>query len=111
MTVSQHDRGDIVLVLVKEGEVWNRNVNAISGLFRETHSRIENNHLVGIAQGHTIHPKLADTAERDNLKDTAHCALLLDSPGNWRKAFKGQKYNTRARPICVCLVVTQPTKP
>src|SRR6185369_1109534 len=95
MTVSQHDRGDIVLVLVKEGEVWNRNVNAISSLFRETHSRIENKHLIGIAQRHTIHPKLADTAERDNLKDTAHCALLLDSPGNWAKGIQGPRSITR----------------
>src|SRR5690349_1307935 len=98
MTVSQYDRGDIVLVLVKEGEVWNRNVDAVSGFFRETHSRIENEHLVCIAHGHTIHPKLADTAERDNLKDTAHCALLLNSPGNWAKGFQGPRSITRGIP-------------
>ena len=78
MTMRQYDRGDIVLVLVKKRKVWNGNVHAVGGFFRETHSGVENEHLVAITHSHTIHPKLADTAEGNDFEDVGHL-LFVDS--------------------------------
>ena len=65
--VGEHYRSDVVAILFKKIEVGNANVNAVGGFFRKTHARIENKHLIFIAHGHAIHPKLANTPERDNL--------------------------------------------
>src|SRR5215213_8436458 len=72
VTVRQDYGGDLVAILVEEAEVWDRDVDAVSRLFRKAHPGVENQHLVAVADSHTIHSKLADTAEWDDLENTSH---------------------------------------
>src|ERR1044071_3726126 len=61
----EDDGGDVVPVLFQKIEVRDANVNAVNTLFRKTHPGVNDDHLVVIPHSHTIHPKLADSAERD----------------------------------------------
>ena len=63
--VRQDDGDDVVAVLFEVVEVGHADIDAVSGLFREAHPGVEDNHVVAVAHGHTIHPELADAAERD----------------------------------------------
>src|SRR5215211_6850325 len=72
VTVRQDYGGDLVAILVEEAEVWDRDVYAVSRLFGKAHAGVENQHLVAVADSHTIHSKLADTAEWDDLENTSH---------------------------------------
>ena len=72
VTVCEDYRGDVIAKFVEKVEVWDRNVYAVSRLFRKAHSGVENYHLVAVTHSHTIHSKLADTAEWDDLEDTSH---------------------------------------
>ena len=65
--VCQDDGRDVIPVLFKEVEVGDGHVDAVNALFREAHPGVDDDHLVLVAHGHTIHPELADTAERDDL--------------------------------------------
>ena len=79
----QDDGGDVVPVLFQKIEIGNRNVNAVNALFGKAHACVYDDHLVVIAHGHTVHPKLADAAERDEFQYIAHCVLystLLKNP-------------------------------
>jgi len=80
MTVGQDNRSDVIAKLFKEIKVRDTDVNSVCGLFRKTHAGIEDQHLIPITHGHAVHPKLADTAERNNLQYTIHLWTLLDSP-------------------------------
>src|SRR5215213_1732060 len=72
VTMRQDYRGDVVAIFVKKPEVRDRHVDAVRGLFRKAHPGVENQHLVAVTHSHTIHSKLADTAEWDDLEDTSH---------------------------------------
>jgi len=72
VTVREDDGGDVVAILLEEGEVWDRDVDAVSQLLGKAHPGVENQHLVAVPHSHAIHSKLADTAERDDLEDTSH---------------------------------------
>src|SRR2546421_4697107 len=67
VSVGQDDSGDVLAVLFEKLEIRNGNINAVRAFFRKSHARVEDEHLVLVAHGHTIHPKLADTAERNDL--------------------------------------------
>ena len=67
VTVGEHYSSDVVAILFKEVEIGNANVNTVSSLLGKTHAGVEDEHLVPITHSHAIHPKFADTAERDNL--------------------------------------------
>jgi hypothetical protein len=77
VTVRENDGSDIVAILLEKREVGDADVNPIGSLFREAHAGVENEHLIAVAHSHTIHSKLADTAERNNLEDTTHFMVLL----------------------------------
>src|SRR6185503_2014380 len=72
VTVRKDDGGDLVAILVEKTKVWDRDVDAVSRLFGKAHPGVENQHLVAVPHSHTIHSKLADTAEWDDLEDTSH---------------------------------------
>jgi hypothetical protein len=72
VTVREDDRGNVVAILVEKTKIWDRNVDAVSRLFGKAHPGVENQHLVAVPHSHTIHSKLADTAEWDDLEDTSH---------------------------------------
>src|SRR5215213_10579125 len=70
--VRENDRGDVVAILVKKPEIWDRDVYAVSRFFGKAHPGVENQHLVAETHSHTIHSKLADTAEWDDIENTSH---------------------------------------
>ena len=72
VTVSENYGRNIVAKLIEKAEIWNGNVDAVSGLFGKAHPGVENQHLVAVAHRHAIHSELADTAEWDDLEDTSH---------------------------------------
>ena len=65
--VREHDGRNVVPVLFEELEVRDRDVYAVDALLWKTHTGVDDDHLVFVAHGHTIHPELADSAERDDL--------------------------------------------
>src|SRR5216683_5817085 len=65
--VGKNYRSDVVAVLFEKIEVGNANVNTVGGLFGKSHTRVQDEHLIPESHSHTIHPKLADTAERNDL--------------------------------------------
>jgi replication fork clamp-binding protein CrfC len=67
VTVGEHYRCYVVAVFFEELEIGNAHVNTVSSLLGKTHTGVEDEHLVPITHSHAIHPKFADTAERDNL--------------------------------------------
>src|ERR1041385_1154891 len=72
VTVREDDGGDIVAILVEEVKIRYRDVYAVSRFFGKAHPGVENQHLVAVPHCHTIHSKLADTAEWYDLEDTSH---------------------------------------
>src|SRR5215213_6848675 len=72
VTMREDNCGDLVAILVQKPEIRYRDVYAVSGFFRKAHPGVENQHLVAETHSHTIHSKLADTAEWDDLEDTSH---------------------------------------
>src|SRR6266536_2362327 len=77
--VGEDYRGDVVAVLFEEVEVGNVNIDAVGRLFRQTHAGIKDDHVIPVTHRHAIHPKLADTAERDDLQNITHFFLLSNS--------------------------------
>ena len=67
VSVSKNYRSDVVAILFEKIEVGNANINPVGGLFGESHARVEDEHLISVSHSHAIHPKLADTAERNDL--------------------------------------------
>jgi hypothetical protein len=67
MPVSEDYGRDAVAILFEEIEVWNANVNAVSRFFGKAHAGVEDEHFILVTHSHTIHSKLADTAERNDL--------------------------------------------
>ena len=90
VTVRQDDGGDVVAILFEEIEVRNGDIDAVGGFFRKAHAGVENEHLVAIAHSHAIHSKLADTAERNDLKDTTHFWLVTRFAEDDRDALSNQ---------------------
>src|SRR5215510_13424484 len=78
--VREDDGGDVFAIFVEKTEVRDGDIDSVRGLFGKTHASVENQHLVAITHCHAIHPKLADTAERNDLKNTTHFWLVLYSP-------------------------------
>jgi hypothetical protein len=66
MAMRQDDSRQIVTIFFEKIEVGDRNINAVRGLLRETHARINDDHLIAVPDAHAVHPKLADPAERYN---------------------------------------------
>src|SRR5438128_6831037 len=81
MSVSKDYGSNVLAVLFKKIEVRNTDIDAVGRLFGKPHAGVQDKHLILITHSHTIHSKLADTAERNNLQDTTHLRLLLNSPG------------------------------
>ena len=61
--VSEDYGGQIVPILFEKIKVRYRYVDPERCFFRKTHSRIDNDHFVAIADTHTVHPEFADPAE------------------------------------------------
>jgi hypothetical protein len=64
--MSQNDSDDVLAILFEKIEVWDTNINAIGSLFRKAHARVEDEHFIPVSHSHAVHPKLADTAERND---------------------------------------------
>ena len=79
VTMRQDNGRDVVTILFEKIEIWNTDIDAVSSFFGESHARVEDDHLILITHRHTIHPKLADTAERNDLQDITHREPLLNS--------------------------------
>lgn len=67
VTVGEYYSGYVVPVFFEEVEIGNANINAVSSLFGKAHTGVEDKHLIPITHSHAIHPKLADTAEGNDL--------------------------------------------
>jgi len=78
--VSQNYRRDVVAILFEEIKIGDTDIHAIRSLLWKPHPSVEDQHLVAVTHGHTIHSKLADTAERDDLQNATHVGCFLDSP-------------------------------
>src|SRR2546421_6935095 len=63
--VGEDDRGQVVAVFFEKIKIGNRDVDAERRLFGKTHPGIDDDHLVGVADAHAVHPEFADAAERD----------------------------------------------
>src|SRR5262245_7712241 len=72
MPMGQDDCSDIVAILLEEIEVGNANVDPVGGLFWQTHSGVENQHLVTVTPSHATHTEPTDTAERNVLPNRTH---------------------------------------
>src|SRR5689334_4576787 len=72
VAVREHNRGDGVFVFVEKVKIRNRDIDAVSSLLGKAHPGVENQHLVAVTHRHTVHSKLADAAEWNDLKDTSH---------------------------------------
>src|SRR5688572_12906105 len=95
VAVSQYDGRDVVSILFEKIEIGNTDVHTVGSLFRETHARIKNQHLVAIAHGHAVHTKFANSPERDNFQNTTHFVLFSTLSNNLRGA-KLNKANGRS---------------
>jgi hypothetical protein len=73
--VRQNNGGQVLPVFFQKVEIGNRNVNPVHALFWKPHAGVNDDHVVCVPHGHTIHPELADAAERDDLQYIAHCVL------------------------------------
>src|SRR5690606_27176429 len=67
VAVREDDGGKVIAILFQKIEVRDRNIYAEGRLLRKSHPRIDNDHLVTVADPHTIHPEFANTSERDYL--------------------------------------------
>src|SRR5688500_18316654 len=67
MTVRENDRGEVISVLFEKIKVGDTDVHPVNAFFRKPHSGVNDDHFIVIAHSHTIHPELADSAERDEL--------------------------------------------
>ena len=67
VSVGENDRGQVVAVLFEKVEIWYRNIDTVWRFFWETHARIDDDHLIAIADAHAVHPEFADAAERNYL--------------------------------------------
>src|SRR5712692_7959491 len=65
VTMCENYCRDVVAILFEKIKVRNGDINAVRSLFGKAHAGVEDQHLVAVTHDHTIHPKLADTAERD----------------------------------------------
>src|SRR5215468_7109607 len=76
VTVREDDRGDVLLVLLKNLEIGDTNVDAVHAFFRKAHTGIEHKHLVAVTQQCAVHSKLADTAEGNDFENVGHLGLF-----------------------------------
>jgi hypothetical protein len=72
MPVRENDGSNVLSIFFEKIEVRNTDINAVSGFFGKAHAGVEDEHLILIAHSHTIHSKLADPAERNDLQNTTH---------------------------------------
>ena len=64
MAVREYDRGQIVAVFLEEIKIRDRDIDAVWRFLGKAHAGIDNDHFVGIADAHAVHPELADAAKR-----------------------------------------------
>jgi len=76
VAMRENYRGNVVAVLFKKIKVRDSHINAVCRFFGKAHSGVEHQHLVATAYRHTVHSKLADSAERNDLKHPAHVLCL-----------------------------------
>src|ERR1044072_9461804 len=55
VAMGQDDGGDIVAILVEKTEIWDRDVDAVSGLFGKAHPGARKHPLVAGPHSHAIH--------------------------------------------------------
>ena len=72
MAVREYDGHNVLLILFEDFEIGNANVYAVDALFGKAHARVEDEHLVAVAQQSAVHSELADTAEGNNFEDARH---------------------------------------
>ena len=65
VAVRQDDRGQVVAIFLEKIEIRDRDIDTERRLLRKAHPGIDDDHLVGIADAHAVHPEFADTAERN----------------------------------------------
>src|SRR2546421_5129088 len=80
VTVGKDNGGNVLAVFFENIEVGDADVDAIDALFGKAHARVDDEHLITAAHKGAIHPKLADTAEGDDLQDITHFWFLLYFP-------------------------------
>src|SRR5688572_11557054 len=64
MPVCQNDCGNLVTIIINDGEVRNENVYARKILIGECHPGIQNDGLLAVADHHHVHSEMPDAAER-----------------------------------------------
>src|SRR5687768_10772940 len=63
MSVCENKGREIVAILLKKIEIRDRDIDAIRRLFRESHPRVNDDHLIGVPDAHAVHPEFANTAK------------------------------------------------
>jgi hypothetical protein len=68
VAVSEDDGANVLAILLEVGDVGNDEVNAEKLRFWEHHAGVDDDDVVPEAQGHHVHAKFAETAERNGCK-------------------------------------------
>ena len=68
VAVRQHDGANMLAILEQIAEVGNDNVDAQQLGFRKHQSGVDDDNVVAPANGHAIHAKFAESAQRDDLQ-------------------------------------------
>ncbi len=68
MAMGQDQRANLGAVLLEVSEVGRDDIHAQQLRVRKHHSRVHYDDVVAVANGHGVHPELAQAAERDQLQ-------------------------------------------
>ena len=84
VAVGQHHRAHVLAVLDQVAEVGNDDVHAEQLGFGEHESGVDDDDVIGPANGHAIHAEFAESAERYNLEFSyRHLQLSMLAQGRW----------------------------
>ena len=67
VAVGQNQAADVFAILLEIGEIGRDDIDAQQLGVGEHHPGVENDDVVAVADGHAVHPELAQAAERDDL--------------------------------------------
>ena len=66
--VREQQRAHMLPVFLEEGQIGRDDIDAQQFGFGKHHSGIDHDDVVAVADGHHVHPELAESAERDDLQ-------------------------------------------
>ncbi len=79
VSVRENDRRQVVTIFFEKVEIRYADINPERRLLRKSHSRVDDDHLVLVANAHAVHAEFADAAERYYFQ---FCHLFLASITN-----------------------------